>query len=371
MGKLAKSAMERECVSGSITKRAGGLAPVASSGCVCASPSGIARRLLPSLRPSRLHCAAAGLGQPIAVAMAAVCGGGARPGAPAGASRTFLPAGPIGYAPAPPRPKPHRGFDTRGIRQGCARGRSRRGGGGGGGRREQGAGQLRAGRPPAAPGRAGRAAGSQECFLLLPGVEGVMGASPARAGFVTCQLLWLTVLRLHLCVPQLSTAGLAFPSDLSAPGTEPARLKNCLTQRSTGRVRWDGSSLQYEPRVTERSRDAWVQFYFFLISPGAPAHNPELSQRGGRCRRRGEPVLGAGAAAGAVQGGLGWDDGGDARLWGGRGKVWLRGSRLEKSLWELRGRWCCWQRKAGGSRSGGCLPGAGREGPWGQEEDWG
>lgn len=66
MGKLAKSAMERESVSGSITKGAGGLAPVASSGCVCASPSGIARRLLPSLRPSRLHCAAAGLGQPIA-----------------------------------------------------------------------------------------------------------------------------------------------------------------------------------------------------------------------------------------------------------------------------------------------------------------
>lgn len=25
----------------------------------------------------------------------------------------------------------------------------------------------------------------------------------------------------------------------------------------------------------------------------------------------------------------------------------------------------------GGSRSGGCLPGAGREGPWGQEADWG
>lgn len=133
MGKLAKSAMERESVSGSITKGAGGLAPVASSGCVCASPSGIARRLLPSLRPSRLRCAAAGLGQPIAVAMAAVCGGGARPGAPARASRALLPAGPIGYAPAPPRPKPHRGFDTRGIRQGCARGRrrSRRGGGGG------------------------------------------------------------------------------------------------------------------------------------------------------------------------------------------------------------------------------------------------
>lgn len=133
MGKLAKSAMERESVSGSITKGAGGLALVASSGCVCASPSGIARRLLPSLRPSRLHCAAAGLGQPIAVAMAAVCGGGARPGAPARASRALLPAGPIGYAPVPPRPKPHRGFDTRGIRQGCARGRrrSRRGGGGG------------------------------------------------------------------------------------------------------------------------------------------------------------------------------------------------------------------------------------------------
>nr|XP_041576087.1 translation initiation factor IF-2-like [Taeniopygia guttata]XP_041576088.1 translation initiation factor IF-2-like [Taeniopygia guttata]XP_041576089.1 translation initiation factor IF-2-like [Taeniopygia guttata] len=132
MGKLAKSAMERESVSGSITKRAGGLAPVACSGSVCASPSGIARRLLPSLRPSRLPCAAAGLGQPIAVAMAAVCGGGARPAAPARASRAFLPARPIRSAPAPPRPEPRRGFDTRGIRQGCARGRrrSRRGGGG-------------------------------------------------------------------------------------------------------------------------------------------------------------------------------------------------------------------------------------------------
>lgn len=61
---------------------------------------------------------------------------------------------------------------------------------------------------------------SQECFLLPPGVEGVMGASPAWAGCVTCQLLWLTVLCLHLCVPQLSRAGLAFPSDLSAPGSE-------------------------------------------------------------------------------------------------------------------------------------------------------
>nr|XP_041576226.1 uncharacterized protein LOC121470965 [Taeniopygia guttata] len=146
---------------------------------------------------------------------------------------------------------------------------------------------------------------SQECFLLLPGVEGVMGASPARAGCVTCQLLWLTVLRLHLRVPQLSTAGLAFPSDLSAPGSEPARLKNCLTQRSAGRVRWDGSSLHDESRVTERSRDARLQFYCFSISPGAPGHNPELSQPGGLCRRRGEPVLGAGAAAGAVQGGWG------------------------------------------------------------------
>lgn len=51
-------------------------------------------------------------------------------------SSLILPAGPSGHAPAPPRPKPQRGFDTRGIRQGCARGRrrSRRGGGGGGSR---------------------------------------------------------------------------------------------------------------------------------------------------------------------------------------------------------------------------------------------
>lgn len=34
MGKLAKSAMERESVSESITKGAGGLAPVASSCCL-------------------------------------------------------------------------------------------------------------------------------------------------------------------------------------------------------------------------------------------------------------------------------------------------------------------------------------------------
>lgn len=44
----------------------------------------------------------------------------------------------------------------------------------------------------------------------------MMGASPAWAGCVTCQLLCLTVLCLHLCVPQLSKAGLAFPSGLSA-----------------------------------------------------------------------------------------------------------------------------------------------------------
>lgn len=61
---------------------------------------------------------------------------------------------------------------------------------------------------------------SQESFLLLPGLEGAMGTSPVWAGCVPCQLLWLTVLCLHLCVPQLSTAGLAFPSDVSAPGSE-------------------------------------------------------------------------------------------------------------------------------------------------------
>lgn len=159
MGKLAKSAMERESVSGSITKGAGGLAPVASSGCVCASPSGIARRLLPSLRPSRLHCAAAGLGQPIAVAMAAVCGRGGSAGCP----RRSIPR-------LPPSSSPPAPSDTLRPRHGQSRtvdlapvGLDRAVPAGGGEVEEEevedGAEQLRAGRPPAAPGRAGRAAG--------------------------------------------------------------------------------------------------------------------------------------------------------------------------------------------------------------------
>lgn len=155
MGKLAKSAMERESVSGSITKGAGGLAPVASSGCVCASPSGIARRLLPSLRPSRLHCAAAGLGQPIAVAMAAVCGRGGSAGCP----RRSIPR-------LPPSSSPPAPSDTLRPRRGQSRtvdltpvGLDRAVPAGGEVEEEEGAGQLRAGRPPAAPGRAGRAAG--------------------------------------------------------------------------------------------------------------------------------------------------------------------------------------------------------------------
>nr|XP_031362395.1 uncharacterized protein LOC110469041 [Lonchura striata domestica] len=52
-------------------------------------------------------------------------------------------------------------------------------------------------------------------------------------------------------------AGTLSLAHFHSAGIQPARLKNCLTQRSTGRVRWDGSSLHYEPRVTERSRDAW------------------------------------------------------------------------------------------------------------------
>lgn len=56
MGKLAKSAMARESVSESITKGAGGLAPVASSCCLFVpTPKEIAQRnarLFLSLRPS-------------------------------------------------------------------------------------------------------------------------------------------------------------------------------------------------------------------------------------------------------------------------------------------------------------------------------
>lgn len=65
---------------------------------------------------------------------------------------------------------------------------------------------------------------ARSAFSSFPGVEGAMGLSPMRDGRATCELLLLVELYLYPCVSQPSESGvgsgvgLAFPSDLSAPG---------------------------------------------------------------------------------------------------------------------------------------------------------